>query len=130
MAAGSVHSLALKNDGTIWVWGSNNKGQFGIATPASSTVPIVGPQIGLPPPPSLSISKMHSGNFTVGQIGATYTLTVSNGASAGPTTAGVTVTETIPAGLTLTGMAGTGWICSSNTCTRISCRGGTVTRTS
>ena len=118
VAAGTSHSLALKNDGFVWAWGSNAVGQFGVATPASSTVPVVGPQIGLPPPPSLSISKMHSGNFTLGQVGATYTLTVSNGASAGPTTAPVTVTEMIPAGLTLTGMGGTGWICASNTCTR------------
>jgi alpha-tubulin suppressor-like RCC1 family protein len=118
VAVGTSHSWALKNDGFVWVWGSNSVGQFGIPTPASTTVPIAGPQIGLPPPPSLSISKMHTGNFTGPQTGATYTLTVSNGANAGPTTAGVTVTETIPAGLTLTGMAGTGWICSTNTCTR------------
>jgi alpha-tubulin suppressor-like RCC1 family protein len=126
VAAGSVHSLALKNDGTIWVWGSNNKGQFGIATPANSTVPIAGPLVGLPPPPSLSISKTHIGNFTKGQVGATYSVVAGNGASAGPTTAAVTVTETIPTGLTLTGMAGTGWICSSNTCTRADTLNGAV----
>ncbi len=118
VAAGDSHSLALKNDGFVWAWGSNSMGQFGVASPASSTVPVVGPFIGLPPPPSLSVSKTHTGNFTRGQIGATYSIVVSDGASAGPTTAAVTVTETIPAGLTLTGMTGTGWICSSNTCTR------------
>ncbi len=118
VAAGDSHSLALKNDGFVWAWGSNAVGQFGVATPASSTVPVVGPFIGLPPPPSLSVSKTHTGNFTRGQVGATYSIVVSDGASAGPTTAAVTVTETIPAGLTLTGMTGTGWICSSNTCTR------------
>jgi alpha-tubulin suppressor-like RCC1 family protein len=126
VAAGTSHSLALKNDGFVWAWGSNSLGQFGVATPASSTVPVVGPQIGLPPPPSLSISKTHTGNFTVGQIGATYSIVVSNGASAGPTTAAVTVTETIPAGLTLTGMAGTGWICSANSCTRSDTLNGAV----
>jgi alpha-tubulin suppressor-like RCC1 family protein len=126
VAAGTTHSLALKNDGFVWAWGSNSVGQFGVATPANSTVPVVGPFIGLPPPPSLSIAKTHTGNFTVGQIGATYSIVVSNGASAGPTTAAVTVTETIPAGLTLTGMAGIGWICSSNTCTRSDTLNGAV----
>jgi uncharacterized repeat protein (TIGR01451 family) len=42
---------------------------------------------------------------------ATYTLTASNiGAAA--TTAAVTVTDTLPAGLTATGLAGTGWSCT------------------
>jgi uncharacterized repeat protein (TIGR01451 family) len=68
--------------------------------------------------PSLNISKTHSGNFTQGQQGATYALTVSNSPSAGPTSGTVTVTDTIPSGLTLVSMAGTGWSCASNTCTR------------
>jgi hypothetical protein len=69
-------------------------------------------------PPVLSTSKTHTGNFTQGQAGATYTVTVSNAASAGPTSGTVTVTETIPAGLTLVSMAGTGWTCAANACTR------------
>ncbi len=70
--------------------------------------------------PLLSISKSHSGNFTQGQNGATYTVTVSNPLGARPTVGTVTVTEGIPAGLTLVSMAGTGWTCAAggNTCTR------------
>ncbi len=68
-------------------------------------------------PPSLNISKTHSGNFVQGQQGA-YTLTVINSPSAGPTSGTVTVTDTIPSGLTLVFMTGTGWSCASNTCTR------------
>ena len=34
--------------------------------------------------PDLTISKSHSGNFTQGQIGATYTITVSNGGTGPP----------------------------------------------
>lgn len=69
--------------------------------------------------PKLSITKTHQGNFTKGQIGATYTLTVTNAAnSTGPTTGKVTVIDTIPTGLTLVSMAGTGWSCTTNTCTR------------
>ncbi len=69
--------------------------------------------------PALSISKTHVGNFTQGQAGATYTVTVSNnGLSAGPTSGTVTVTETAPPGLSLVSMAGTGWTCAGKTCTR------------
>src|ERR1039458_4345649 len=49
-----------------------------------------------------SVSKTHTGNFTQGQSGATYTVTVAN-ASSGPVSGTVTVTETVPAGMTLTG---------------------------
>ena len=29
IAAGSSHNLALKEDGTVWAWGSNGSGQLG-----------------------------------------------------------------------------------------------------
>jgi YVTN family beta-propeller protein len=67
--------------------------------------------------PALSVTKTHSGNFTQGQVGAAYTVTVSNGGNAG-TTGTVTVTEAAPSGLTVTSMAGTGWTCNTATCTR------------
>jgi len=31
IAAGSCHSLAVKNDGTVWAWGFNSDGQLGLA---------------------------------------------------------------------------------------------------
>jgi uncharacterized repeat protein (TIGR01451 family) len=68
----------------------------------------------------LGISKTHTGNFTQGQTGATYSVTVLNGGAA-PTSGTVTVTETVPTGLTLVSMAGTGWTCpgtAANNCTR------------
>jgi uncharacterized repeat protein (TIGR01451 family) len=66
-----------------------------------------------PNPAVLSITKTHTGNFTQGQQNAVYTVTVSNAASAGPTSGTVTVTETAPSGLTLVSMAGTGWTCAA-----------------
>ncbi len=68
--------------------------------------------------PSLAITKAHTGNFTQGQQGATYTITISNAAGAGLTSGTVTVTETVPAGLTLVSMTGTNWTCATNSCTR------------
>jgi len=70
------------------------------------------------PAPSLSITKTHSGNFAQGQQNATYNVTVSNASGAAPTSGTVTVTETVPAGLTLVSMSGTGWNCSNTSCTR------------
>ncbi len=72
------------------------------------------------PAPSLSVSKNHSGNFTQGQMGATYSLLVTNNAAAGPTNGTVTVIDTLPAGLTATAIGGTNWSCTLGTitCTR------------
>ncbi len=71
-----------------------------------------------PNPPLFSIGKSHTGNFAQGQTSARYTVTVSNGASAGPTSGAVTVTENPPTGLTVVSMAGSGWSCTGSTCTR------------
>jgi uncharacterized repeat protein (TIGR01451 family) len=71
-----------------------------------------------PNPAVLTITKTHPGNFQQGQVGATYTVVVSNSPGAGPTSGTVSVSDTIPAGLTLIGMAGTGWSCPASTCSR------------
>jgi CSLREA domain-containing protein/uncharacterized repeat protein (TIGR01451 family) len=69
--------------------------------------------------PDLTITKSHAGNFFQGQTGATYTITVNN-IGPGPSAGAVSVIDTLPAGLTATGMAGTGWACTVGTltCTR------------
>jgi uncharacterized repeat protein (TIGR01451 family) len=69
--------------------------------------------------PDLRITKTHSGNFTQGQTGATYTIRVNNEGTVA-TSGTVTVTDSLPAGLTGAGMSGTGWTCPgmSGPCTR------------
>jgi hypothetical protein len=90
-----------------------NQGTFAMTVPAILTVGGT---------PVLSIAKSHTGNFNAGQTNFTYSVTVSNqaGPGVGPTSGTVTVTETVPSGMTLQSMAGTGWTCPSpgNTCTR------------
>ena len=68
-------------------------------------------------PPDLTVTKIHVGNFSQGQIGATYTLTVNN--VGGSATAGtVTLVDILPAGLTATAIAdGAGWTCTLATLT-------------
>jgi len=41
IAGGEFHSLALKNDGTVWSWGSNVEGQLGDGTYTSRHTPSV-----------------------------------------------------------------------------------------
>jgi uncharacterized protein (TIGR03437 family) len=70
--------------------------------------------------PDLSITKTANGTFVAGQTG-TYTIVVSNALSAGPTTAPVTVTDSMPTGLTAVSATGDGWACTVGatvTCTR------------
>ncbi|UQZ84180.1 Endo-1,4-beta-xylanase A precursor [Paenibacillus konkukensis] len=69
------------------------------------------------PAADLTISVAHAGSFTQGQIGAGYVLTVSN-AGGGATIGTVTVSETLPAGMTLATMSGPDWTCSGASCTR------------
>ena len=77
----------------------------------SSTYP--GGEIrGYPVPPDLTISKTHGGDFRQGQTGEQYTITVTN-SGGGATTGTVTVTDTLPAGLTATSFGGSGWTCSA-----------------
>ena len=70
--------------------------------------------------PVVAILKSHSGNFTQGQVGATYSLAVTNNGP-GYTFGTVTVTDTLPSPyLVATGISGTGWTCTLGTltCTR------------
>lgn len=40
IGAGTYHTLAIKNDGTLWVWGHNNIGQLGDVTIVNKSTPI------------------------------------------------------------------------------------------
>ena len=69
--------------------------------------------------PDLAVTKTHVGNFGQGDTGDTYTILVTNvGNTASSGT--VTVSDSLPAGLTATAISGTGWTVnlSTLTCTR------------
>lgn len=89
------------------------------AKPEDNSTTIVTPVA--PRSPTLRIAKSHDDPFQQGQIGATFTLTVSN-LGPGSTTGLVSVADTLPAGLAPTAASGTGWTCGVNgstaTCTR------------
>ena len=71
------------------------------------------------PPPDLIVQKTHTGDFTQGQTGATYTITVANDGT-GPTIGTVGVEDYLPSGLTATAIIGAGWDCTLSPlgCTR------------
>lgn len=64
---------------------------------------------------ALSISSSHVGNFTQAQTNAAYSIVVSNQAGAEATSGTLTVTDTLPGGLTFISIVGTGWTCSTTT---------------
>ena len=53
IAAGELHSLALKSDGTVWAWGRNAFGQLGDGTLIDRTVPV---QVVALPLPAIAIA--------------------------------------------------------------------------
>lgn len=67
--------------------------------------------------PCPSITKSHTDPFKRGETNATYQITVTNDSSVTWTDETV-VTDTLPTGLTLVSMAGDGWTCVDNVCTR------------
>jgi uncharacterized repeat protein (TIGR01451 family) len=64
------------------------------------------------PAVNLGITKSHTGTFVAGQQGV-YTITVSNAAGMEREDNIVTVTDTLPAGLTFASGTGTGWTCAA-----------------
>jgi uncharacterized repeat protein (TIGR01451 family) len=60
------------------------------------------------PVPDLTVTKTHSGVFQPGDVGDTYTITVTNSGAA-PTSGAVSVVDVLPSGLTATAMSGNGW---------------------
>jgi len=72
-----------------------------------------------PPAPDLADNMFHPLNFVQGQSSG-YSITVTNVGTAA-TSGTVTVSDTLPTGLTATAMSGTGWTCTvgaTSTCTR------------
>jgi uncharacterized repeat protein (TIGR01451 family) len=64
------------------------------------------------PAVDLAVTKTHAGNFIAGQQGV-YTINVSNAATAEREDNIVTVTDTLPAGLSYASATGTGWTCAA-----------------
>jgi uncharacterized repeat protein (TIGR01451 family) len=82
----------------------------GASTPLPNTAGVdINDLTAMPKYANLSVAKTAVGSFVV-NYSASYRLTVSN---AGPqaATGPITITDTIPAGLTYTGFSGTGWTC-------------------
>jgi uncharacterized repeat protein (TIGR01451 family) len=110
----TVPGSAIASARTLYV-GVSNTAASG-AFPSANQLPLVVGAFS-----DLSILKSHTGNFAQGQNGATYTVTASNASGTNSTSGTVTVTETVPTGMTLVSMAGTGWTCpgtAANNCTR------------
>lgn len=101
------------NDTTNWFLGRLTQAQVTATAPTPPAPPAA------PSPPDLTIGVKHTGNFWIGETGATYTITVTNVGS-GATSGTVSFADTLPSGLTATAMAGSGWTCtlSNLTCTR------------
>lgn len=129
-AGGGGGSGAVNNMGTAAGGGGGGGGSSFATTPSTGThyaPSTIGTannngQVTIsygPPGPSLTIGKSHSGSLVRGQSGS-YTLTVGNDGIDATDGTVVTVTDTLPAGLTATSLSGTGWTCTlaTLTCTR------------
>jgi hypothetical protein len=67
VAAGQDYSLAIKSDGTVWVWGGNENGQFGDGTTTGSLTPVQVPWLG-------GAAKVFAGSASAMVLGSGQTL--------------------------------------------------------
>ena len=86
----------------------------------TATVTVDGTAVSVPftvTVPDMTVTSSHTGNFIAGSTGDIYTLTATNSGNA-PTTAAVTVVDTVPSGFTATGLTGgSSWSCTLATLT-------------
>jgi uncharacterized repeat protein (TIGR01451 family) len=113
LAAGSSCTFSVDISGTTAGLKTNDTGivtaaESGPGNSDSAALEVIGPD--------LTITKSHTGDFTQGDIGKTYTILVSN-AGLTATSTGVTVADALPAGLVATAIAGSGWNCTLSTLT-------------
>jgi uncharacterized repeat protein (TIGR01451 family) len=116
----NIHSCTLSFTplvtGTVTLTATTNADNDYNTTNNASSKSLTVNQLG-----NLKISKSHTGVFWRGQTGATYSIVVTNtGTVAKSNGVTVTVTDTLPTGLTATGISGTDWSCTqpSGPCTR------------
>ncbi|HTS47764.1 MAG TPA: SBBP repeat-containing protein [Bryobacteraceae bacterium] len=81
-------------------------------TTADTTTTVNANATGCGGSPGLSISKTHTGNFTVNQNGS-FSITVSNSGTAA-TSSTITVSDTLPSGLGFVSANGSGWSCMNS----------------
>jgi uncharacterized repeat protein (TIGR02543 family)/uncharacterized repeat protein (TIGR01451 family) len=119
--AGTVVSLtatpSLGNAFTGWSGACTGTGACKVAMNAPASVIANFATISLTTP-SLSLTSSHSGRFLQNQTTAVYLLRVANGPTGAATSTKITVTDTLPTGMTLVSMTGSGWICATNSCNR------------
>ncbi|MCX5977325.1 MAG: fibronectin type III domain-containing protein [Coprothermobacterota bacterium] len=67
LTTGEYHSLASKDDGTVWAWGMNNHGQLGLADTTDRLSPVQVPtwQSPLNPPSGLTATAVSSGQINL-----------------------------------------------------------------
>ncbi|ATB34944.1 chromosome condensation regulator [Cystobacter fuscus] len=68
ISSGYGHSLALRDDGTVWAWGSNDYGQLGLGGGGAQTMPVQIPALG----EIVSLSAGASHSLALGQNGTVW----------------------------------------------------------
>jgi alpha-tubulin suppressor-like RCC1 family protein len=101
MAARDYHNIALKSDGSVWMWGANDQGQCGDGTTneALRPVPVVGlgPRVGLALNIQPSAEAGHVDLTWNSSVGEFFNIEYATNLSAGFTTTFTNVQATPPA---------------------------------
>ncbi|MCL2503105.1 MAG: cell wall-binding repeat-containing protein [Coriobacteriia bacterium] len=83
VSAGSSHSLAIKNDGSLWAWGSNGYGQLGIGIRGSGTSTNTPVQVGVAADNWKAVSAGVDRSFAIKGDGSLWAWGDNNGSALG-----------------------------------------------
>ncbi|MGZ5019211.1 MAG: lamin tail domain-containing protein, partial [Chthoniobacterales bacterium] len=109
-AGSNTLAILRLNSGCTNSNNNNNDFTTGTPTPRNLSSPIHNCTS-----PDLTLTNTHTGNFQQGNTGS-YTITVTNSGTAA-TSGTVTMTDTLPSGLSAAGFSGIGWTFDLNTLT-------------
>lgn len=108
ISAGSNHTCGIRDNSTLWCWGSNNHGQLGDGTNNSSTTPVLVSTAGVSGGGWLYVALSNEGDYSCGLRSDNSAYCWGNN-DKGQLGNGTTDDSKLPVAISTSGVTGSGW---------------------